>query len=325
MPDRVKLSIVIPAYNSEKYIGTAVSSALAQNVPDTEVLVVNNASTDRTAEVVASFSDPRVRCVTHETNMGMVPNFRSGLEAARGKYISFLCADDVYIPDTLQRLVELLDGKPSAVVAFGNVNYIDDSGRVTGEYRPPIPPEMDGREYALLSLKTARNYMYLSSVVLRRDTLIKCGGIEAEDGIFFDWNMWLRLSLCGTVLHYDHVVLNYRSHPENESKKITLPSKRVLEVINGTMGRGLRRPDLANALAAAHLQCYYVYSNNICSDRLNGLSFSEVISEILFFARRLRPLDLLAVSPYMAASLLPVPVLNVMRRCKHALFGRKTA
>lgn len=322
MSDRVKLSVVIPAYNSVKYIGAAVASALAQNVPAMEVLVMNNASTDRTAEVVASFSDPRVRCLTHETNVGMVLNFRSGLEAARGEYLSFLCADDVYAPNTLNKLVELLDGSSAAVLAFGDVDFIDDAGRITGAHRPDIPAVMDGRAYALHSMKTCQNYMYLSSVVLRREALVKCGGIEAEDGIFFDWNMWLRLALCGPVLHYDNVVLNYRFHPENESKKITLPSHYVTELVEGALARGLTGPDLALALAVAHRGCYRKYSRDVLFSRFNGLPVSAVPSEIMFFAGKMPFIDVLASAPYFAAAFLPARILKFARCIKRALAGR---
>lgn len=322
MPDRVKLSVVIPAYNSAKYIGAAVASALAQNVSDMEVLVMNNASTDGTAEVVASFADPRVRLVTHETNVGMVLNFRSGLEAARGEYLSFLCADDVYVPNALNKLVELLDGSPAAVLAFGDVDYIDEAGRVTGQHSAPVPSEMAGREYVLLSLRAAFNYMYLSSVVLRREALMKCGGIEAADGTFFDWNMWLRLALCGPVLHYDNVVLNYRFHPENESKKIKLPSLYVTELVDGALARGLTEPDLAPALAGARRSCYHKYSHDVLFSRFDGLPVSAVAGEIMFFADKMPFIDVLASAPYFAAAFLPVWILKFARCVKLAMTGR---
>lgn len=93
-----RVSIVVPVYNCERFIGEALGSALAQTYADLEVVVVDNSSTDRTAEVIARWKDPRLRVLANATNIGAARNWDRAAAEARGRYIKLLCADDVLYP-----------------------------------------------------------------------------------------------------------------------------------------------------------------------------------------------------------------------------------
>lgn len=131
--ERPLISVIITSYNYAHYIGESISSVLAQDVPDLELVVVDNASTDATDEVVARFSaDPRLRYYKNATNIGLTPNHNRGLELARGRYILFVSADDMLLPGHLRRCSEFLESHPDIDMVYAGVIFIDAQSRPFG-------------------------------------------------------------------------------------------------------------------------------------------------------------------------------------------------
>ena len=100
------VSVCIPAYNAERTIGAALSSVLKQTYSRMEVLVVDNASEDRTVAVVIEFDDPRIRLHQNRTNLGGEGNFTRCVQLATGDYIAVFHADDIYLPDIVSRQIQ---------------------------------------------------------------------------------------------------------------------------------------------------------------------------------------------------------------------------
>lgn len=121
------ISVIIPAYNHEKFIGAAVDSVLQQSWQDLELLVVDDGSTDRTAEVVKSYEDPRLSYFYQE-NQDAFNTINRGLGMAKGEYITILNSDDVYSTNRLERMVEE-QRRTGAACLFSDVIPIDDEGR----------------------------------------------------------------------------------------------------------------------------------------------------------------------------------------------------
>lgn len=125
--------ICIPAYNAEATIRGTLSSVLKQTYPNFRVLVLDNASTDRTVEIVESFRDERVIVHRSETNVGAGNNFNRCIELAGGKYTGIFHADEVYEPDMVAAEVEVLEGAPEVGAVFTEASLIDAEGRIFGE------------------------------------------------------------------------------------------------------------------------------------------------------------------------------------------------
>lgn len=106
------VSVILPTYNSAHFLPRAIDSVLQQNFDDYELLVLDNASTDATPEIVARYSDPRVRAVRHQLNLGMVGNINYGIDDARGRLGVILCADDHWSPDFLSRSIASQRARP---------------------------------------------------------------------------------------------------------------------------------------------------------------------------------------------------------------------
>lgn len=199
------VSIIIPAYNQAHYLGEAIGSALGQSYGNVEVIVVDDGSTDDTREVVAGFTDPRVRYVYQE-NRGLSGARNTGIRHARGAYLSYLDADDLFLPEKLQRLVAVLEQQPDAGLVAGQAIPIDEAGNQAGAlFDRPLPA--DGRELLL------GNPLHVGSVLLRRSWQERVGFFDESLRSYEDWDMWLRLARLGCQMAWvSHPVSLYRFH-----------------------------------------------------------------------------------------------------------------
>ncbi|RYG48804.1 MAG: glycosyltransferase family 2 protein [Chitinophagaceae bacterium] len=109
-----RVSVIIPTYNYAHFLDDAIQSVLAQTYTDYELIIVDNASTDNTDEVVARYlSDKRIRYYKHPENIGLVANWNSGLSHSRGEFLKMLCADDKFRPTLIEKYVSLMDRYPA--------------------------------------------------------------------------------------------------------------------------------------------------------------------------------------------------------------------
>ncbi|HEY0946100.1 MAG TPA: glycosyltransferase family 2 protein [Opitutaceae bacterium] len=137
-----RVTIGMPVYNGERHIGRAIRSILAQTYRDFQLLVVDNASTDRTAEIVQDFArqDPRVILHRNPQNIGAHPNFNRAFTLSDTEYFKWAAHDDEIKPTYLETCIRILDADPTVALAHTFVEEIDDEGNVCRVYRP-LPPE----------------------------------------------------------------------------------------------------------------------------------------------------------------------------------------
>jgi len=136
-----KVTVLMPVYNGERYLNEAVDSILGQTFTDFEFLIIDDASTDKTPEILRSYDDPRIRVVTNEENLGLSKSLNKGLALARGEFIARMDADDVSYPYRLQVQHEFMTQHPGAGVIGSWAEYIDRKGEIVHRYRAPIFPE----------------------------------------------------------------------------------------------------------------------------------------------------------------------------------------
>jgi O-antigen/teichoic acid export membrane protein/glycosyltransferase involved in cell wall biosynthesis len=131
-----KVSIGLAVYNGEPYLCATIESILAQTMTDFELIICDNASTDRTADICRQFADrdSRIRFHRNEVNMGSVRNHHKTLELARGRYFRWASANDLCAPALLEKCVNVLDVSPEVVVTFGGTTLIDDDGATIEQY-----------------------------------------------------------------------------------------------------------------------------------------------------------------------------------------------
>ena len=125
-----KVTVGLPVYNGEKYVDQAIESVLGQTYEDFELVISDNASTDRTEEICRTYADrdPRVRYVRLERNIGGSPNHNRVFELARGEYFMWIGHDDTRSPEYLERCVAPLEADPSLAICYSQTKYIDENG-----------------------------------------------------------------------------------------------------------------------------------------------------------------------------------------------------
>lgn len=137
-----KVSVVIPTYKVEKYIAAAVQSVLAQTYKNLEVLIVDDESPDRSAEICQQFTDPRVKIV-RQKNRGLAGARNTGIRHAQGEYLAFLDGDDIWLPEMLEKNIAHLESSPDVGVSFNRSAFIDEGGNPLGTYTMPELTNID--------------------------------------------------------------------------------------------------------------------------------------------------------------------------------------
>ncbi len=221
----MSISVVIPAYNSAAFLGETLRSVLAQTLRADEILVVDDGSTDGTAAVAEAFGSA-VR-VFRRPNQGVSAARNFGVEMAKGEWVAFLDADDLWRADKLALQMEALASDPGADLSYcARLSFAGrEGGHVYGEITP-VPPA-DCIRKALHC-----NTTFLpSAVVIRRRTYLAAGGFDTTLRIAQDWDLWLRLLHRGVrFVGVEQALLLYRDHPGSLSHN-ALPTLQELKSI----------------------------------------------------------------------------------------------
>lgn len=169
------ISVCLPVYNDADTVGETISSLLGQSHSNFEIVVSDNASSDGTREVVASYDDPRIRYRRNDHNVGAFPNWNLAIRDARGEHIAVYHADDVYHPDILAAESDFLSGHPEAGAVFTMDDWIDEDGRRIGESR--LPPELVGRNLHGF-------HDVFESLLLHGNNFLRCPTFMARRAVF---------------------------------------------------------------------------------------------------------------------------------------------
>jgi succinoglycan biosynthesis protein ExoO len=195
-----EVSVIIPAYNTESYIARAIASALDQTLHNIEVLVVDDASTDSTAEVARRFQDERVRVLVNDQNMGAAGARNRALREARGNWIAVLDSDDWYAPERLERLLQVAQAEQADMVA-DDLYYVQDGSDT------PLSTLIQGRGHTITEIRRVDPVFFvetdvygqqglhlgLSKPLMRRQFLIK-HGIEYDLSLRLGQDFWLYMN-----------------------------------------------------------------------------------------------------------------------------------
>ena len=213
-----KVSIVIPAYNCADQITDALNSILEQTYKNYEIIVVDDGSSDSIENVIKSFNAPIT--FLRQSNGGAAVARNTGMKHARGKYIAFLDADDIWLPEKLQTQISFLKENH-------NVGFVCSDGF---RWLPPDPPA-SGKRLSFLRGRPPKNldlsYMFkihlinTSSVLFRRDLLDSVGYMNKILKHGQDFEFFLRLAAQAPAVYIHLPLMAYRVHPKNTSSFIT--------------------------------------------------------------------------------------------------------
>ncbi|MCC5602189.1 glycosyltransferase [Nostoc favosum] len=219
------ISVIIPAYNSEKTIKETIQSVLKQTFTNFELIIINDGSRDSTIEVIAEIKDSRIKVFSYPNAGGNVSRNR-GLHLAVGEFVSFLDADDLWTPDKLQSQLKILQENVTAKVAYSWTDYIDANGEfiLSGKRI-----NLNGNVYENLLLN---NFLENgSNPLICRKALIKLGGFDESLSAAQDWDMWLRLASKFDFICVPSVQILYRISANSVSSNLVRQEKSCLQVL----------------------------------------------------------------------------------------------
>lgn len=216
------VSIIIPAYNASQHIAETIQSVLCQSYSNWELLIIDDGSTDGTFELINSLakSDARIKCLT-KSNSGVSNTRNMGISLAKGEFISFLDADDIWYPENLEEKIKFIMNH-GIDVCYSSCETIDSDSNslktvLTGSHTPLLND--------ILFLKG--NYITApSGIVLKKMVIDKIGGFDTHLSNNADQDLWIRiLSNNFKIKLIDKILWKYRVHSKNMSGNIALLEK----------------------------------------------------------------------------------------------------
>ncbi len=226
-----RVAVVIPARDAEPFLDQAVASVHAQTSEDWELVIVDDGSRDRTAELAARWarSDARISVISQEPR-GLSAARNAGVAASDGELLQFLDADDALLPDKLAQQSDFLRQHPDCALVYGTGEYFHQSGPVALHFDPP--------RGNLVSELLTRNFILVDAALVRRRAFERVGGFRERSSCWVemygceDWDLWLRMAAAGMHLEGQPILtVRNRWHPDRMSADELLMKRSALWVV----------------------------------------------------------------------------------------------
>jgi len=214
MPPEV--TVLMTVYNGEKYLRESMDSILNQTFMDFEFLIIDDASTDASCNIILSYNDPRIRLIENEKNVGQAESLNRGLEKAKGKYIARMDQDDICLPQRLRCQLDVMEQNPNVGVCGTFAQFIDSNSKdIIVKWNEEMMIENEDLKTQLLF----RPCFIHPSVIIRHSVLKNhhlC--YEESAGHAQDYRLWYRISSFCDFVNIPHKLIKYRLHKSQLSK-----------------------------------------------------------------------------------------------------------
>jgi glycosyltransferase involved in cell wall biosynthesis len=285
-----EVSVIIPTYNSARFLGDAIDSVLAQTYEDFEILVIDDGSTDDTRMATRRYGSA-IR-YSFQANQGVSAARNRGISEASGGWIAFLDSDDIWAASKLTRQMEALRARPACGVCHTAFVRLEADGTTAALPRStagtPVLPEL---------LLVGNVVGTPSTVVCRRSLLLRAGGFDPALSQCADWDMWVRLATMTELLFLDEPLVTYKQHASNMSRNPELLERDSLRVLSKGFGlpglptslSRLRRRAFGRnymVLAGTYLHARHILSFLRCAIRAVLLDPTQLLHLLVFPSRR---------------------------------------
>lgn len=209
-----RISVLMSVYNGQDYLKAAIDSILTQTFEDFEFLIIDDCSTDDSWEILSVYADQdsRIRLVKNFENIGLTKSLNKGLRLVKGAYVARQDADDISLPQRLEKQVDVLNGNPNCVLVSCNLRPIDARGAIIKDlacHSALVP------WYLIFYNRIAGH----SQVMYRRDSVLSLDGYDEHYRYSQDYELWIRLSTLGDFTILPDVLLLRRHHPQSISAR----------------------------------------------------------------------------------------------------------
>lgn len=215
MGDSPTISVLMPAFNAEKYIRTAVESILNQTFSDFEFLIIDDGSVDSTWEIIKVYAqkDSRIKLLRNQSNLGICETLNRGLRFAKGKYLARMDADDWSFPERLELQIAFMEANPKVVICGGNIKVCDENLKLLNKREYPQ------RDNQIRASIFRLNPFAHPTVMFRTEAVKKAGGYNPKLADVEDYDLYFRLGKFGQFANLSQTLLKLRTHPSSISSR----------------------------------------------------------------------------------------------------------
>lgn len=257
------VTVLLPVYNAEIYLRESIQCILDQTYSDFELLIINDGSTDNSQDIIRDYKDPRIRVVKNEKNLGLIASLNKGLTLAKGKYIARQDADDISLPNRLEKELTMLEADPELLLISSNAYIINENTEIIGKSSLPF------HDVELRFRFLFKCGIFHTSVIFRKETLDKfhlkynTAYVHVED-----YKLWSDISRHGKICVLPDKLVKYRVHPGSISSRFkSLQEKNAALVVQENLDHlgvrvHLREAERLRALFRTH----YVDKSNLLQD-----------------------------------------------------------
>jgi glycosyltransferase involved in cell wall biosynthesis len=222
------VSVIVPVYNHEKFIGETIKGVISQTFQNWELLIVDDCSTDKSWEIIQEYikKDSRIKAFRNETNRGLIPNWKFLIENSSGDYLAFLEGDDLFYHDNLEKKINVFKRFSDLGMVYCNFNVIDKDGSVLiGDYRSFQKIKVFRNQPISPSAYLSSKYHLINSygqIMVKRSVVEMVGyprTLDPSAKVFLpsDWDFNFRISTKNNIYYVEDVLFGYRRHANNNS------------------------------------------------------------------------------------------------------------
>jgi glycosyltransferase involved in cell wall biosynthesis len=243
-----KISVIMAVKDGREFLRQAIDSVLGQTFGNFEFIIIDDGSADGSLPIIKTYGDPRIRLMTNRDHPGLSASLNAGLNAARGEYIARMDADDVCLPERLERQVRFLDRHPRIAALGTGIRLIDEQGRAIQDV--PLPEDNDLIKWQLCFL----NPIAHPSAMMRQAAVKQAGGYDPELTHAQDYDLWWRLSAGNRLANLSDILMLLRQHPGqvsqvNRSEQLAFGIKIIQKHLSSLLGHAIAEDVIRNVWA----------------------------------------------------------------------------
>jgi glycosyltransferase involved in cell wall biosynthesis len=248
------VSIMMPAYNVEKFIGQAIESVINQTYPEWELILVNDGSKDGTANVIANYRDPRIKVIS-QLNCGESVARNTALKVVKGEYLAFLDADDVFLPDHLELAMGYLLNHPETDAVYTDGHYCDGDGKLIQTLSSLRRGPFEGRIFE--ELVRASDVFGPPTCVVLRHSIVSQHDLKFDPAIIIgpDWDFLPQYAEHASFGYIDQPTCLYRVHQTNVTVR-TKVEKRALSLVR-CREKAIKLPGFRSCTVEIRVHVFY--------------------------------------------------------------------
>lgn len=274
------VSVIMPTYNSAKFIGAAIESVINQTYSNFELIIIDDGSTDNTKEIIESYNDSRI-FYFYQDNMDKAIARNNGIKKASGKFICFLDSDDYYFPNKLTDQLTFLKNRPGIDLVVGNYIRVDETDVLIRKN------ELNPNKFIGLKPFLFGNPFPIHSSLIRSEYVKKIGGFDEKLKGGEDWDFHFRLALKGCKMEMiDTIVCAYRFQKNAVTKTNELYCKRMVEIVNNFFLNSSLQSNMKRNEAEAKARVHYrLAARCLVADQIE-LGFQYLLKALKYDSNR---------------------------------------